>query len=852
MKRFDRKKTPHAFAGRLPQTLRALWRPCLFWALTLLLWEWVFQLSASEPAPLKQWLYAPLFTISLSLLLTALERLLPSKLANRIVQYVLLGVLYLVYAVQLIYRDVFGSLLSLAYIAMGAEAIGNFWITVLLSIRRCLPQLLTMALPFPILAVYQHRGVLERTRRPWSQSGLLLATSVLLFVLASLPVWISGTRGLPGSVYYDSHTTVDRQSNYFGLLTAERLEIGRLLHGSGSLNLASFDLTQSSGEHASEEEDVSDRNILPELDFAALDELTDDEALLELNEYFAGLAGTSKNEYTGFFQGYNLIEICAESFSPYLIDPELTPTLYRLSHEGFVFENFYNPFPNVTTNGEYTMCMGLMPDLSRRSFAASMTNYVPFCLGNLFGQAGYTALAYHNNIGSFYNRINTHPNMGYDFRAIDCGLDMVKDKKPTSDLEMMEKTVDEYLDSEPFVVHYMTYSGHMEYSFENNAMSAKNEALVADIDAPEAVRAYYACNLELEKALAYLVERLEETGLDQRTVIVLSGDHLPYGLTDEEYAALAGEAVDEDPFWRYRNSFICWTGAMDEPIVVDEYCCTQDILPTMLNLFGAPYDSRLLTGRDVFSDGIHAALIQDGSFLTKTLTYDAGSGEITWHGEAPGDDPDGYASELIAAMENEFTVAASILRNDYYRFAFESLGLATIEDHEKVYASFADTDGTWYEAATERLVERGALSGTNDGKFEGAEPATRATVLAMLSRTLYLESSDEAAMSFTDVPENAWYRPELSAAVQAGIYPDGQLFRYNTTITAGEAETLLYNSAVYAGIPNAKRWSAEAAERVLSEAAAHGENTTTKLSRGTVAALIAALIDELDALEETE
>ena len=97
---------------------------------------------------------------------------------------------------------------------------------------------------------------------------------------------------------------------------------------------------------------------------------------------------------------YNLIYICAESFSTAAIDPELTPTLYKLANSGFVFNNFYNSFRNTTTNGEYAFCMGLLPDFSHNKiescFNESADNYLPFCLGNALRQQGYETYAYHN------------------------------------------------------------------------------------------------------------------------------------------------------------------------------------------------------------------------------------------------------------------------------------------------------------------------------------------------------------------------------------------------------------------------------------------------------------------------
>ena len=74
---------------------------------------------------------------------------------------------------------------------------------------------------------------------------------------------------------------------------------------------------------------------------------------------------TSKTQYTGLLKDYNLITICAESFSNLLIDPERTPALYKLATHGFIFNNYYGTFGSNTTIGEYTFCTGLYPDLSR-------------------------------------------------------------------------------------------------------------------------------------------------------------------------------------------------------------------------------------------------------------------------------------------------------------------------------------------------------------------------------------------------------------------------------------------------------------------------------------------------------
>ena len=80
------------------------------------------------------------------------------------------------------------------------------------------------------------------------------------------------------------------------------------------------------------------------------------------------------------FQGKNLILFTAESFSPWFISEELTPTLYRLTHEGFVFDNFYQPgWGQSTTGGEYAVMTGLLPTWvnGNVSFYATANNSMP-------------------------------------------------------------------------------------------------------------------------------------------------------------------------------------------------------------------------------------------------------------------------------------------------------------------------------------------------------------------------------------------------------------------------------------------------------------------------------------------
>ena len=410
-----------------------------------------------------------------------------------------------------------------------------------------------------------------------------------------------------------------------------------------------------------------------DIDMAQLNELTEDAGIRAINDYCAQLTGTNKNEYTGMLKDYNLILICAESFSTGAIHPEVTPTLYKLANEGILFNNYYNSFPNTTTDGEYALLQGLWPDSTRdktaSSFFASRHSYIPFALGNVFReQADVASWGYHNYVGDYYGRNESHPNLGYTMKFSKDGMTFTNNW-PSSDLEMMEQSVDDYIGQEQFNVYYMTFSGHYKYETSSNLIAKQNWDVVKDLPyTNKTVKAYLSCHVELDKALAYLMERLEEAGVADRTAIVLAGDHYPYGLADDAYSELIGYEIDS--FSKYKSSLIFWAGGLEENIVVDEYCCNVDVLPTILNLWGFEYDSRMLAGRDVFADGTHTAVLIDKSWLTDKVWFNANTGEIRYLVDES-EVPENYIENMNLRIATQFAISSDILNKAYYNFVFD-------------------------------------------------------------------------------------------------------------------------------------------------------------------------------------
>lgn len=404
-------------------------------------------------------------------------------------------------------------------------------------------------------------------------------------------------------------------------------------------------------------------NVL-DIDFSSLAAAEKNKEVKTLHEYFASEEYTLKNEYTGMFEGYNLIYITAEGFAPYAMQEGLTPTLLKMANEGFVFKNYYAPlWMTSTIDGEFVNCTGLLPDRFY-SLRRMIGHDMRFCFGHMFGELRYQTRAYHNHSYTYYDRDETHPSMGYVYKGRGNGLD-VKNQWPGSDLEMMELSVPEYIGTEPFHTYYMTVSGHMDYNFGGNRMAAKNKSVVADLPYSDMAKAYIACNYELEKALTYLIEQLEAAGVAERTVIALATDHYPYGLEKEVIDELVGHEVEEI-FELYKSTLIIWSPSMEEPVEVDKYCTAIDIVPTLANLFGLPYDSRLYMGKDILSTSEGLVMFQDKSFITDRVMYHAATGNVTYLTDE--ELPEDYVKIMKQVVKNRFKISKGIIDLDYYSY----------------------------------------------------------------------------------------------------------------------------------------------------------------------------------------
>ena len=619
--------------------------------------------------------YILLFSAAAGLLLSALVDMLPRKAAH-VVTYVLCAAWTVLMCIEYCCKSYFKTYFSLSFVThMTGQVVGDFFTTMMEIIFTRLPFILLSFLPLAALIVFRRRLL----------PGKRLSGRVRLLALAGFAVCqIAGSALCYAGEYRADYTynfVTDRAVPRFGLTASVRLEAQYALLGVPEAPMV--EVVEPEPEPTPV---VYDYNKM-DLDFEATSQLVGGQTLENIHKYFSSITASQKNEYTGMFAGKNLIQITAEAFSPYVISKELTPTLYKLTHEGFVFTNYYQPgWGQSTTGGEFAAMTGVIPTWinNNLSFYVSSKDYMPFALGNQFRALGYATVAYHNNSYTYYNRHLTHPNLGYDYYGQGNGLNITGPGWPYSDLEMMELTAPAYIEDyvnngKPFHAYYMSVSGHANWGW-GNAMSAKNReaAVAAYPNASQPVQGYIAANLELEHALTYLLEQLEAAGIADDTVICLTADHYPYALVTDDvdyYQELSGIPDSELDISRYRNTLIMWCGSMETPVTVDTPCSAIDIVPTLSNLFGLEYDSRLLSGRDVFAQNFSVSQAstcmplvilptnRGNSWITAAGTYDAKTRTFTPNpGITVADD---YVDTVAALVDAKFSYARLLIQYDY-------------------------------------------------------------------------------------------------------------------------------------------------------------------------------------------
>ena len=647
----------------------------LFVAIMVVFDELMLHVWTNQAIAGQKLLVVMAFALAFGVLLAFVTGLFPAK-AGKWIAVGVSTVLAVLYIAEYFINETFQNFMPVSMmLAGGAGVAGTFMFLVWDLIVGHIPHILVMLLPIGLYALLAGPG-----KCGWKlRVGLLVAAAALYTLCFAVVSCIPGcAAGLTTAYDFDSAV------RSYGLNVALPLDVYQSNTLAGSeLFFETSEATEpteaatqppeetvmatEATEAPTEPPVVYEAQVL-DIDFAKLAEEESDSSIANIHSYVAAQTPSMENEYTGLFKGKNLILITAEAFTGEFLDPELTPTLYRMATEGIQFTEYYQPAWGAgTTGGEFSNVVGMFPNGGSCMQEANQQDLF-LTIGNQLQKLGYSSAAYHNNDYTYYARHETHELLGYDiYLGYGNGLEEGLTKQwPESDEEMFQFTIPDHLDNQPFSLYYMTVSGHSTYYYGSNAMARKHYDKVADLPYSESVKCYIAANLDLEAGMAYLIERLEAAGIADDTVVVIAADHYPYGLEYQQLTELFGESAS-NRFVRDRNTLIIWSGCLEDmDIVVDEPVYSLDILPTLSNLFDVEYDSRLLPGRDVFSDTEALVFWPDYSWKTDKGTFD--SSTWTFIPNEGVEVEEGYVDSISAKARNIITYSRAVQQNNYFNY----------------------------------------------------------------------------------------------------------------------------------------------------------------------------------------
>mgnify|MGYP005792087303 FL=1 len=604
-----------------------------------------------------------LFSIPLILILYLLANIFKRK-GNVILTYMITITFIFYYCFQFFFHKLFSNVFSFNTLGLASNAL-DFTNIIFDVILKNIWIVLLYLLPLILLIIFHKRINFERTSLKWIIVSFILCLVIWISSLFCLFINKENTYSAY-NLYYNINSEM-KTVETFGLYTYTRLDIKRVLFGFEE-KLSTIDEPDIPTEEDPKDpiEEITYNEI--EIDFDSLIANESNETIKSMLEYFKNTEATNKNEYTGMFKGKNLIFLLAEGFNMIAVDPELTPTLYKLTHEGFVFNNFYSPVFLSTTGGEFQATTGLIPTQAVLSDWKKLEPTISYGLGNAFSKLGYTANGYHNWTYTYYSRQKTMETLGFN-SYMGCGNgmeDLINCSWLPSDVDMINATLPLYQDSTPFVTYYVTVSGHAPYAYNStgNSIALKNIDLVKDLPYSNNVKAYLATQIELDRALESLISGLEDAGILEDTVIALVGDHYPYTLTIDEINEISDYDRDEIVEVN-RSDFIIWNSEA-ETIEVDKVGSQIDVLPTLLNLFGVEYDSRLIVGKDILSDAPGIAIFSNRSWVSDYGTYK--NGKFTLKEGMKLENINEYVSSINNLVSNRFTLSANIIKYNMYDY----------------------------------------------------------------------------------------------------------------------------------------------------------------------------------------
>lgn len=340
------------------------------------------------------------------------------------------------------------------------------------------------------------------------------------------------------------------------------------------------------------------------------------------------------NEYTGIFKDKNLIFVMMEALDDWLVNPEVTPTMYEMMHHGFNFTNHYSPVyvTGATANTEFIANSGMYPNINKLSpNYAFVNNRFPYSLANLFKDAGYITNSYHRSSGFIYNRENMHISLGYNKYHSYLDLD-IAEANINLDSFLIRDGYNKIINDDKFMSFIITYSPHSPYNYQKEECTSHLSEIkqIYPNETNEEILCAYAAARETDEMFRILIKKLETDNLLDNTIIIAFSDHPNKVLIRDDET----DKLNKTIFYIYDNN-------MDSH-QVDKLTSSINILPTTINLFDLDH-KYVYPGYDALGDS-------EGYIIFDDYTYYDGK-EI---------------KNITKEMHDKIDYSINLLVSDYY------------------------------------------------------------------------------------------------------------------------------------------------------------------------------------------
>ena len=597
-----------------------------------------------------------LFTLSISIVLSVICSIFGNHVGKFLVN--LFCWAFAVYAItQLQFMNFYGSYMSVKASFDGAGRISEF-----------VGQFISLIDPIYYLALIPPLiTTLLSYRIEYTEGKNMLPAAVALIAVVILE--LAGHFTLVNTPYaslYNYPRFIDRSIREFGL-SRFLIQDFRSIHSDETTLLvpeSSADPVESTESPESAESEDTRRNHISDASWEEIMNADDNADRKKIDQYLMSRTMTEYNDHTGMFQDYNVVYVMIEAFDYMAIDPQLTPTLYKMKEEGWDFTHHYTPkFSCATGESEFVSEISLVPMSDVCTPNQWAANDWQNSIFNLFEHAGYYTSAYHNWIDEYYDRRILYSHSGCEAYLNYDDLNYTRLWGWQSDLEMMELTIPYWINQDRFFSLYVTTSTHFPYD-QGSELGNRylNEVSAVHPDYPLLVQRYISKAIELDKSMEYLLKQLEDAGKLDHTLIVLFADHHPLETPLQILADYGGQEADRlNGFDEDRTPMIFYTPSMT-PTKQDRINSTFDILPTVANLIGLDYEPRIYVGHDYFDPESKLVIFPNGSWITENGSYYASDDTHD----------DTLSEEEIESrnleVQNLFTISRMIYDSDYFHF----------------------------------------------------------------------------------------------------------------------------------------------------------------------------------------